>query len=288
MASDSGARVDSNPFSLFIFSGESELFTLARHSGETVVNQRLIVLSFCYLLSSVNVLADGELSSDQRIESKHLDYALQYRVYLPEGVGRDSAAPTLYLTDGQWYIKYGRIIKVLDREIERGRIEPVVVVFVDSRDPDDLSNNRRNDEFFSKEGYAAFYTKELVPLITEQYPVSPDRTKRVIGGMSFGGLNAAIFGLSAPETFYGIAMQSPANKYHLKAMARMYQDNEVLPIKLFFSVGTDSDNTYAARKFKSVLKEKGYDLNYIEVPFGHNWENWRTLIDDMLRTFFSR
>jgi enterochelin esterase-like enzyme len=255
---------------------------------ETVVNKRLIVLSFCYLLISVNVLADGELSSDQRIESKHLNYALQYRVYVPDGVGPDSAVPTLYLTDGQWYIKYGHIVKVLDREIERGRIEPVVVVLVDSRDPDDISNNRRKDEFFGKESYAAFYTKELVPLITERYPVSLDRTKRVIGGISFGGLNAAIFGLLASETFYGIAMQSPANKHHLRAVARMYQDNEVLPIKLFFSVGRDNDNTYAARKFKSVLKEKGYDLNYVEVPFGHDWENWRPLIDDMLRTFFSR
>jgi enterochelin esterase-like enzyme len=36
-----------------------------------------------------------------------------------------------------------------------------------------------------------------------------------------------------------------------------------------------------------VLKKKGYDLNYIEVPFGHEWENWGPLQDDMLRTFFS-
>lgn len=249
---------------------------------------RFIALCFYFLFASVNALANGSLSSNQRIDSKHLDYTLQYRVYVPEGIQQDSLVPSFYITDGQWYIAQGRMVEVIDREIELGTIEPIIVVFIDSRDPDDLSNNRRKTEFFGKESYMAFYKNELVPHISANYPVNPDRTKRVIGGVSFGGMNAAVFGLLAAETFYGVAMQSPANNLHLNAITKMYKDQEVQPIKLFFSVGTKNDNTSAARKFKRVLIKKGYDVNYIEVPFGHEWENWRPLMDDMLRTFFSK
>jgi enterochelin esterase-like enzyme len=247
------------------------------------------VISFiCFLLTFADALAYEALSPNQLIDSEYLGYKVQYRVYVPEELQHGIKAPTLYLTDGQWYIEYGRMVEVLDREIDRGTIEPVVVVFVDSRDPDDLSNNRRNDEFFGKESYVAFYKYELVPLITAKFPVSSERTKRVIGGISFGGLNAAVFGLLASETFYGIAMQSPANQYHLKAISKMYKEQPVLPVKLFFSVGTKKDNTSAARRFRRVLENKGYDMNYIEVPFGHTWENWRPLQSDLLRTFFSK
>lgn len=247
-----------------------------------------VIFSICLLLGNIDALADGELSPNQLIDSKHLGYRLQYRVYVPEGVVQGTKVPTLYLTDGQWYIEYGRTVKVLDREIGAGSIEPVVVVFVDSRDPDDLSVNRRTDQFFGNEGYIAFYKTELVPHISANYPVSSDRKKRVIGGLSFGGMNAAVFGLLAPDTFYGIAMQSPSNNLHLNAISKMYREQDTLPIKLFYSVGTRKDNINAARSFKRVLEKKGYDMNYIEVPFGHTWENWGPLQADLLRTFFAK
>ena len=110
-----------------------------------------IIFSICFFLGSIDALANGDLSPNQFIDSKHLGYRLQYRVYVPEGVLQGTKVPTLYLTDGQWYIEYGRTVKVLDREIGAGSIEPVVVVFVDSRDPDDLSVNRRTDQFFGNE-----------------------------------------------------------------------------------------------------------------------------------------
>lgn len=249
---------------------------------------KFLIFCICFLLTGADALANGALSPNQLIDSKYLEYKLQYRVYVPEGIQQGTTVPTLYLTDGQWYIEYGRIVEVLDQEIERGTIESIVVVFVESRDPDDLSNNRRKDEFFGKGSYTAFYKNELVPLISANFPVSPDRRKRVIGGVSFGGLNAAVFGLLAPDTFYGIAMQSPANNLHLNAISEMYKNQAALPIKLFFSVGTKHDNTSAARKFRHILDNKGYDMNYIEVPFGHSWENWGPLQGDLLRTFFAK
>lgn len=250
-----------------------------------------IYLSSVFLiLISCSSFAKGTLSKNWRIDSKQLDYPLQYRVYLPEGIKETDQLPTIYITDGQWYIgkRGGRMIEVLDREIEAGNIKPVVAIFVDSRDPDDLGRNRRNDQFQCNKDYATFYMKELVPTITKNFPVSDKREDRVIAGVSFGGLNAACFGLMASQTFGGIGMHSPANRQHLKLLSKMYKRLDVKPIKIFMSVGTRNDNTRAGRVFHGVLKEKGYDVNYIEVPYGHVWKNWRPLIDDLLLTFFEK
>lgn len=228
---------------------------------------------------------DGSLSDNQRIESAPLGYALQYRVYTPPGVENLETLPTLYITDGQWYIRRGRMAQLLDREIKRGRIKPVVAVFVDNRNPDNLMINRRNSQFFCNPLYVMFFAQELVPRISQDYPVSLSRDDRVILGVSFGGLNSACFGLTAHPTFGGIAMQSPA-LHPVPKLQDLYASEEKRPIKIFFSLGSKNDNTSAGRRFRNVLREKGYEMLYKEVPFGHNWDNWKPLLDDMLIYFF--
>lgn len=231
--------------------------------------------------------ADGRLSDAIRISSDALGYDLQYRVYEPEGVRRNSQLPVLYITDGQWYISSGELPQLLDREIAAGNIEPVLVVFVDSRNPDNLQQNRRNQQFFCNQRYVDFFTEELVPTVDENYPTSAVRDDRVILGLSFGGRNSACFGLMAHESFAGIAMQSPANSEMVDELRFQYMAQEKLPLKIFMSVGTVNDNTQAGRQFMETLKFQEYDLTYREVDEGHDWDNWGPLLDDVLYTFFS-
>ena len=231
--------------------------------------------------------AVGTLSDNIRIESKVLGYPLQYRVYTPEGVNISEKLPTIYLADGQWYLEPGDMKRILDEEIAEGRIEPVIAVFVDNRNPDNLDENRRNQQFFCNEKYVSFYQKELLPKIESSFPASNDRTDRVIQGLSFGGYNAACFGLMAYKEFGGISMHSPANSRMLKEISGRYKQTEKLPVKMFMSFGTKRDNHVAGRRFRDVLIEKGYDLEYKEVKFGHEWKNWGPLLDDSLRRFFA-
>lgn len=37
---------------------------------------------------------------------------------------------------------------------------------------------------------------------------------------------------------------------------------------------------------RSVMQEKGYPLEYIEVNQGHSWGNWRALLEEPLVYFF--
>jgi enterochelin esterase-like enzyme len=172
--------------------------------------------------------------------------------------------------------------------IAAGRIEPVVAVFVDARDPDRPRTNRRNDQLTCKLDYARFFATELVPTIDATYATRRDPQSRTILGLSFGGLNAACFGLSIPTTFSNLAMQSPASGEMLRVVTDQYRREARLPLRMYLSVGTRDDNTDAGRSFHAALRDKGYSVTYREVPEGHNWNNWGPLLPDVLVAFFGR
>jgi enterochelin esterase-like enzyme len=234
------------------------------------------------------LLADGgSVSQELRIESERLGYALQYRVYTPPGYADYSALPTIYVTDGQWYLGQGQMDQVLDNEITSGSIDPVVAVFLDNRNPDNLTENRRNSQFFCVSDYVDFFKHELVPAITRDYKVSDSQADRVILGVSFGGLNSACFGVMADDVFGGIAMQSPA-MHPVASLHDQYRDKPKRPIKVFLSVGDENEITRRSLKLKRVLEEKGYPLMFKQNSEGHNWRNWQPLLDDMLVYFFKK
>lgn len=254
------------------------------------LNQLLTLFAVFLICSATNqaiATTTSQLSENIRITSKVLDYSLQYRVYTPAGMKNTDKLQTIYLVDGQWYLDTGEMTQVLDKEISAGNIEPVIAVFIDNRNPDNLDENRRNSQFFCNEDYVSFFKQELLPTIDNNYPTSNKRDDRVIQGLSFGGYNAACFGLMAHQEFGGISMQSPANSKMLNSIAARYKQSEKLPVKMFLSFGSIGDNHVAGRKFRDVLVKKGYDLEYKEVKFGHEWKNWKPLLDDALRRFFS-
>jgi enterochelin esterase-like enzyme len=164
---------------------------------------------------------EGTLGDNQRIFSTHLGYELQYRVYRPATVPADRQLPSLYVTDGQAYLDQGGFKNVLDEAIGSGLIMPVLVVFLDSRNPMNLLENRRNSEFMCNLDFATFFADELIPTISRHQPVSTLREDRVILGVSFGGLNSACFGLMLPKLFSGIAMQSPASGQHVEVVRKL-------------------------------------------------------------------
>ena len=242
-------------------------------------------LTTALLMLTGSAFAESTLTPDLRFSSEALGYDLQYRVYLPDGYESKKNLPVLYMTDGQSYIKNGRVPRVLDRLIEAERIEPVIAVFVDPRDPDDLDKNRRSRQFACNADFLKFFSDELIPTIEQEYPAATNREKRTILGVSFGGLNAACFGLMGHKIFSGIGMHSPAH-HPVPGLLPAYEKAPTLPLKIFLSTGEPYDNTRANREFRSLLREKGYELKYIEVPKEHNWDNWKPLIDDVLLYFY--
>ena len=246
---------------------------------------------FATMLSSF-AYAQGTLSENIRIKSTALGYDLQYRVYLPDTTNTDYTntgdnLPTIYITDGESYAKKGRMVSALDEAIAKGAIKPVIAIFVDARDPDDLKINRRNEQFFCEKDYVEFFTTELVPLIDRTYNTSGLREDRVVLGVSFGGFNAGCFGLMATPYFGGIAMNSPAHSEFVRYLKKQYSKFEKKNLKIYMSVGNHVDNRQAVLSFKKALDKKGYDLTYSQNNHGHNWNNWTPLLPEVLDTFFA-
>jgi len=248
---------------------------------------RIVILAWFLSLAFSTAAEQGSLGENQRIFSEYLGYDLQYRIYRPAGISAESKLASLYVTDGPAYLAHGGFKDVLDRAISDGTIEPVLVVFLDSRNPDNLEENRRHSEFMCNTKFAKFFAGELVPAISSEQPVSLSREDRVILGVSFGGINSACFGLMLHELFSGIAMQSPGSGEHIEVVRDLYEEREALPLKIFLSVGSRNDNSGASKRFRKTLERKGYDVTYIKVRGEHNWQNWTPLLDDVLLTFFA-
>lgn len=235
----------------------------------------------------VEGVTKGSISGNILIESslENLGYDVQYKVYTPFNYDQLDNLPVIYITDGHEYAdnKLGAVITVIDNLIYEQKIEPVIAVFIDPREPGNLSNNRRLVEYRTNQKFADFVTKELIPAIDANYKTDTSAQRRAILGTSYGGWNSAYFGLTQSSTFKLIGMHSPA---YDQATIQAYNTSEKLPLKIYMSTGTINDTQDRARQLKAILESKDYPLLYKEVNQGHSWGNWRGLIDEPLIYFF--
>ena len=214
---------------------------------------------------------------------------INYRVYLPQGYAKLKNLPVIYVTDGHEYLddQKGSMVIVLDNLIAKNKIKPVIAVFIDPRDPDTLSYNKRESQFLINEKYLNFVSKELVKRIDSVYKTNKNPDDRAILGTSYGGVCATYFGLMRSNVFHLAAIQSPAY-WGAPKLQEIYKNLPKLPLKIFMSTGTVNDGEMLTRMVKDMFEKNGYEIMYKEVSEGHSWGNWRALIDDMLIYFWSK
>lgn len=231
----------------------------------------------------------GTLSNNFLISSisSNLGYDVNYKVYTPYNYASLDSLAVVYFTDGHEYSNsaLGAAVNVLDNLIYDEEIEPLLAVFIDPRDPNNLSINRRIDEYAGNPDFANFVADELVTEIDNNYKTIKNPASRGIVGTSFGGRNSAYFGLVRNDVFQKIIIHSPALN---QKIIDDYQNNPKLSLDIFMSTGVIYDTENYARSLKSVLESKNYNLQYIEVNEGHSWGNWRALIDDPLKFLFEK
>jgi len=242
------------------------------------LSRRLLLIALIPL-----ALQAGELHGPLRISSRHLGYELQYWVYLP--AERGLPLPELYLTDGQAYLRQGRLVEVLEREIGEGRVAPMAAIFVDSRDPESPQTSRRNREFMCNGDYARFFVDELMPQVAANWTGADAGTRRGLMGVSFGAINSACFGQMLPGVFQVLLLHSPGSAAHLREIDRLYAASPRTASAVFLSHGGRRDNGAAAKRFARTLRHRGYPLRQLESDGGHDWDQWRPVLGDSLRSF---
>ncbi|MFC4653575.1 MULTISPECIES: alpha/beta hydrolase [Rheinheimera] len=238
------------------------------------------------MLCSSALTAQVDRAELFRLDSQTLQYPLQYWLYRPAVPTGQQVQHILYVSDGAAYLQQGKMIAVLEQLIQQQQIRPLYVVFVDSRDPDQLTQDRRNQQYLCNTQYAAFYRDELIPKVESQLGIQPSRGQRGIMGLSFGATNALCFGLMLPEQFGLYGLQSPANSEHLTLLRQEYKKRQGPQMRLFYSVGNRNDNLHANTQMMKLLEKQGHQLVRLKVEQGHDWDNWQPLLDDLLVALF--
>jgi enterochelin esterase-like enzyme len=232
-------------------------------------------------------IARGALEKDILFNSKTLGYQVTYSMYYPANYNRQNIYPVLYVTDGYEYLheRMGNMKVILDNLIADGKIKPLLVIFIDHREPVNRSNNRRMMELAMNSRYLDFIADEFIPAIENQHNVSKKREDRGIMGSSMGGLTAAYFAFSRPEVFGLAGIQSPAFWFK-PAIYTLCDNPENPPVKIYMSTGTIKDAEEGARKMKTILEKNTCTYQYTETNQGHSWGNFRDTIDEILLYFF--
>ena len=279
-------------------------------SGVTGVNSVVTLPSFT-VTDERNTRSDikhGTVTKALSIDSKALGYTVNYWVYTPVGYKNLDRLPVIYALDGNDFKdeRMGALPNVLDNMIADGRIEPLIAVFVDAREPGNPQHNRREEEFLAHPiEHATFIADELVAEIDRSYRTDPQPDARLITGVSYGGLSAAFIASSRSDVFHNLAAFSPTSEHvtdpkmieGLQTMAPAL--NTVVecgpateyscprfPLKIFFAWGIPSWDVGDLSGTISDLQRTSYPVEFHQVQEGHSWDNWRGLSDEMLIYFF--
>jgi enterochelin esterase family protein len=210
------------------------------------------------------------------VESEVFAGPRRAHLYLPSEVP-ESPLPLLVVHDGSEYVEYSALATVLDNLIAAGELAPLAALLTDPVE--------RNIEYTGNDGHAHHVVHELIPAAQSRVQVA----QRVALGASLGAVASLHVAYRYPGTFAGLILQSGSFVTALggrfkrgkvlapvvEFMTHFLEEPGTLPSRIHLSCGR-YDGLYADnRRLSAFLQEQGVDVEYDEVPDGHNWENWR-------------
>ena len=170
-------------------------------------------------VSSVNEPTHKSRIVRQSFKSIYMGINVPFMVYLPMGYeGRDEY-PVWYGLHGYsscetMWLDTALVGRTADEMIERGEIEPLIMVFPLTRyDSAKVIQEDMKDGKRDASQMEMFLCKELVPYIDTQYKTIHSPEGRYIGGFSMGGYFALEIAFRHPDLFGKVGGYSPALLY---------------------------------------------------------------------------
>lgn len=227
-----------------------------------------------------------------KVESGAFREAREISVYLPARFRRNRRYPMLVVHDGHDYVRYADLKVVLDNLIHYLEIPQMIVALTQSSD--------RLKEYAADDRHADFIAKDLLPQLTERYPLMNATTSRGIMGASFGGVATLHTAWRYPELFRRLLLQSGSfafsdlGRHHrapvfdpVATFMNAFRENPgELAGKIYMSCGIYESLIYENRSLLPRLQAQGIDVRFEEVRDAHNWENWRDRLRNGLSWLF--
>lgn len=227
----------------------------------------------------------GSVVDTFKFTAKSLNNTRDVYVYLPPGYDKSqiNVYPVIWLFDAFVYMNRVEVPVVLDNLIAERKIKPVVAVMIDNP-----TSTSRYTEYPLNFEFRNAFVSEFVPFIRDKYKISVNPNENIIGGMSYGGLNAAFTAFYRPDIFGKVLSQSGSfwrdlnlkdtnnNEIRNDWLIRQFRSNEKRNLKIFLDWGLQENMVLGSnRTFVKILAEKGYDFKFVEFNGWHNWANTR-------------
>jgi enterochelin esterase-like enzyme len=243
------------------------------------------------------------------LHSNALNSERQMYVYTPPGYTDSSEPlPVLYLyhgfgdTVGSWVVQ-GRAPQILDNLLAEKKIQPMIVVIPDTEadTPEAIAENfagaDRRKRFFPINADAADreLIEDLIPYVKKYYRVRDDPDGRAVAGLSQGGYQALVSGLSHLGTFGWVATFSGVSTTTVpnKAVDDALNDPDKINKALRgFTVTGGSKDTITGKDtagLKVILDKNKIAHDYHEYPdLRHEMDVWRPSLAALLEKVFKK
>jgi enterochelin esterase family protein len=237
---------------------------------------------------------------EHKFKSKSLKEERAVTIYTPANYDpKGDKHGLLVLFDGAFYQDDEMIPgpTILDNLIAEKKIQSLVVVFVKHE------LRTRNKDLMCSDAFAAFVVNELVPWVRAEYRVSTEPARTIVGGLSLGGLMASYCGLRHSDIFGNVLSQSGSYWWYPGGLEQDNRDLHVAEpgwltheyltaprrdVRFFVEIGRFeqgggfTSDVAENRRFRDVLKAKGYSVQYSEFTGGHEYVCWRGSFADGL------
>jgi len=255
-------------------------------------------------------ISDPEFEFDHlrwiTVKSRALKGRADSTVYVPPVLQPDLPLDIVILLHGvygshwAWSLK-GGVHKTANRLIEQGKMRPMVLVMPS----DGLYGDGSGYLPHQAENYEQWIVEELIIAVREHVACVSEKSKVFITGLSMGGYGAMRLGAKYPDVFSSFSGLSSITEFSQIALFLEGNDDrelsksvrskesvlecilankEKLP-HFRFDCGTEDLLIDFNRQLHRKLEENNFQHTYVEYPGGHQWEYWRTHVEDSLLFF---
>lgn len=227
----------------------------------------------------------GALKSERRVY-----------VWTPPGYSRESEPlPVLYFyhgfgDTGLSAVTQGRIPQMMDNLLAEGKIKPMLVVIPDTETdiadavPENFPPAERRKDFYPINARAADkeLMNDIIPLIGQRFNVRQDAQGRALAGLSQGGYQALVSGMTHLQSFgwlaslSGVTTATVPNDDVTKQLSRADEVNSQLRNFTLVVGEKDSVTGQDIAGLKTELERDGVKFDYHVYPgLGHEMAVWR-------------
>lgn len=240
------------------------------------------------------------------VKSKALKRRADITLYVPPNLSLNLSLDVVILLHGvygshwAWALN-GGVHKTARRLIEQGKMKPIVLVMPS----DGLYGDGSGYLAHQNENYEKWIMEDVIAVVHEQIAAVNNQSQFFITGLSMGGYGALRLGAKHPKVFRSFSGLSSITQFSQMAMFleggndselknKVLKQEDVLDCLLAnkellpsfrFDCGTEDILIEFNRKLHIALLENNIQHIYKEYPGGHQWDYWKTHIEDSLLFF---